>query len=208
MIQREEADRLLPACNLCGPAFVLSFGNALGDHAGAVLAAIQIFSSAVFLVLTDPRRKKVKKTSFTGKGQEPIQNGQTKTRKSIPEIVTGCVKESVFSVCAVCGFVILFYIVNDFISPLTALLPRSAAVLVRGFSEITCGMASLSGIAPGSALPVAAAIICFGGISAAFQTFAVSKEGVSVKKYFFGKAVMALIGAASAAVYALIAKVY
>ena len=204
---RKDARRLALFCNNCGPAFFIGaagvgiFGS---KEAGFLLLACNLLSS-IFIgcslhIFFDRN---------SGKANILYRNQQA---ASLSSVLPDCVRSSFVSTLNVCAYVILFSVITALadcsgllpflVNVLTALLPgEHTAALCRsfliGFLEISTGTASLSeGVSSPAALPLAAFLLGWGGLSVHCQSLSfLQKAGVSVKLYLTAKLVQGVLAA-------------
>ncbi len=177
-----EAERLLPFVSNASPAFVVgAVGSLFGSPAfGAVLFAVQC-AAALSGVL-------IERAFF-----RPAESaaGVVCSEKFISAFPRA-VRDSVFSMLAVCGFVAIFSV------PCRLFANTGAAAFLSSVFEIGngCAAAGREGNRYAAAFAVG-----FSGLSAAFQTAdTASREGIGMKYYLPGKLYIGII--CTAAVYA------
>ncbi|MEA4832952.1 MAG: hypothetical protein VB118_10110 [Oscillospiraceae bacterium] len=197
---KKEAEMLIPACNLCGPAFIFGVaGQAFPDipSAGAALYAIQLICAGILFCFTY-RKKHFKAVSgFTGGEKHEI-----KEPPGISAAFSAAVKEAAVNILYICGFVVFFSFLTGMLGSLG--LKGILKTFICGLLEMTCGVkhASLSGTA---GFVLTALFISFGGVSVICQTVSViSDTDLSIKKYIAVKAAMGITSAIIAACYAVI----
>lgn len=160
-ISQSTAQRILPFCVNCSPAFLIS-GVSLPLWntvlPGVILFSAQTLSCMVIAFLTG-RRKSVPAPA-------PVQNRQ---KPDWAFLFVDSVNGSVRSMAAVCGFVVLFCGLFSFLD----LLPLSGqtASLWKGFLEVTSGCQTVSGSFIAELYAVCL-FTSFGGICVHLQTMA------------------------------------
>ncbi len=86
---------------------------------------------------------------------------------------------------SICVFVIVF-------SAIIEIIPKNAALYVSGILEVTRGCKETTALGE-RMLPLISSIISWGGLSVHFQANALCKGKLSLKKYYQGKILSALI---------------
>lgn len=187
---QEEAERLLPVCNACGPAFFLSF---LGEGCfGSVAVGARLYLIHVLAAL------------LTGMLLRPARRPPPASRRSAPReepplslAFVRAVQSGLAAFGSVAAFVILFSVL---LRPLRQLLGESALL---GLAELFSGAAALQPTARDFVL--AAALTGFGGLSVHAQSMAFFlPAGLSGHWYLRGKLLHALLSAALAALSLLL----
>ncbi len=177
-LSQEEGERLLAFCNNSGPLFVVgAVGNMmLGSHTfGVFLYAVHVISALLTGIFL----------RFFAKNSHKTPN-ETFVTKTLGEAVAKSVETAVFSILNVCGYVVFFGV-------LCAIVKNPFLVSIL---EVTTGAKMLAnlGLNTETTLILLSGIIGFGGICVALQVqSAVSKTGLSLKLYIFGKIFQALI---------------
>ena len=178
-ISKAEAERLLAFCNNAGPLFVIGtvgIGFFSDVRAGAVLYIMLVISSIICAA------------AGGGEGEcKALRSEWEFYRKNKPpagRLISDCAVSSACAMGTVCVFVITF-------SAIINLLPTDNAVLA-GIIEVTCGLRGLSR-GGASALPAAAALLSWGGLSVHFQASALCGGKFSMKKYYIGRVFMAIV---------------
>lgn len=165
---KDEAERLLVYSSNCGPAFLLGvvsprLPGGMQDALFLLLAQILI---SVWL------------GALLGAGKDASQMAEqapSKTKLPFARAFTDAVLSGGRNALIVCAYVVFF-------SSVTAFLPELP--LVRGLGEMTGGILLLSPKMP-YALPTAAFLLGFGGLSVACQVLAaISDAGLSGRLYF------------------------
>ena len=177
-LDQKSATRLLGFCACCGPGFLLNTaGLAVFDSVktGLFLLAIHWIVSLLcgFLLTRDLTL------------QHHYSTASQTFAEPIPAF-TGAVRGAIRSCAVICGFFLFF-------RGLLALLPAGTPVWVQGFLEMSCGITALSGLPRD--LPLAAAMLGWGGLSVHFQAMdLLGNTGLGTGYYWVGKL---LHGAAS-----------
>ena len=203
IIEKREAQRLLPFCNNTGPAFIIGaagvgiFGSsALGlllyiCHVAAALCVGFIFCS----------------------GQSVSQKTETSafaTVQSLPQALSGCVKSAAAGTITICGFVVFFSVftgildffgffssVSGYLADTLGLELSFSRSLLTGVLELGSGIGSMYGLgATPLNIALASFILGFGGASVHLQTLAVL-EGTEIKcaLHFAGRITHGIIAA-------------
>ena len=178
-ISKTEAERLLAFCNNAGPLFVIGtvgIGFFSDVRAGAALYIMLVISSLICAAIAG------------GEGEcKTLREEWEFYRKNKPpagRLISDCAVSSACAMGTVCVFVITF-------SAVINLLPTDNAI-PAGIIEVTCGLRELSR-GGASALPAAAALLSWGGLSVHFQASALCGGKFSMKKYYIGRVFMAIV---------------
>ena len=181
--EREECERLLAFCNNAGPSFILGiaglgcFGSV---RVGAWLYLIHV-GAAVMVGL--PFRSTARQMGRPEKTETP------RWADALIEAVRG----GAMSMVNICAFVVFFLVILRLFSRFTGI--QHGAIL--GIVEVTNGILRLANDRRGFIW--AAGLLGWGGLSVHCQTAAVlSGSGLSLKRYFIGKALQAAISMAAA----------
>jgi len=193
-LTKTEAERLLTFCNNSGPLFILgAVGISLyhSPKVGVILYSAHIISA----LLTGFFFRFYKKNDFT-----PTTSHPTVAEKPFAEIFSSVLSNSIQSILTVCGAVLFFSAVSGII---INLLPLSDSIrsIVMGFMEFASGTKYISE----STLPlfekliISSAVVGFAGLSVHIQVLSVvSRHGLGIFPYIFGKAVQSIISAVTA----------
>ena len=203
IIEKTEAERLLPFCNNTGPAFIIGaagvgvFGSApLGlllylCHAAAALCVGFIFCA--------------------GKGARAKgEASEFAAVQSLPQALSGCVKSAAASTITICGFVVFFSVFTallDYFGLFSSVIGQMSKALglelhfsrslLTGALELGSGIGSMHGLGVTPLnLALASFVLGFGGLSVHCQTLAVL-EGTEIKcaLHFAGRIAHGIISA-------------
>lgn len=179
LLTKDEAQRLLSCCNNAGPAFILTvagqtvFGS---TQAGVFLWGIHL---AVALGLY----------CLFCRGTKPRSAPAAPPDSAPMTAFIAAVKSAAETMLHLCAFVVLFTVVMALLG--------DPPPLVAGCLELTVGVTALTYGPAG--FTMAAAFLGWGGLSVHCQTAAVlSGSGLSLRRYFAGKALHGLLSAALA----------
>ncbi|MCD8160767.1 MAG: sporulation protein [Clostridiales bacterium] len=180
-LSRQDGERLLLFCNNGGPAFILSVAGAgvLGSvQAGWLLLGVHVAGALCCGLLGRWLRP----------GTEPVppSPGSAQTVRSVrfSQAFTNAMGSAVQSSLNVCACVVLFAVILRLVRLFGLLRPGvkllealgmdavCAEALLSGMVELTNGVALLEGASVYSAVPVAAFLLGFGGLSIFCQTAA------------------------------------
>lgn len=185
---REEAERLLAFCNNCGPAFILSVAGATAlksQKAGILLYLIHVLSAlctGLFFRGNHIPRKMPPKP-FTPK-------------TDFVSTFVSAVQTAFSSMLSVCSFVVFFTVL---LRPMRSFTQNG---LLIGIVELFNGVCALH--AAKTDFIAAAALIGWGGLSVHAQTLALLCDAdLSLRHYFKGKALQAIMSAVLAALTVL-----
>lgn len=181
--EREECERLLAFCNNAGPSFILGiaglgcFGSV---RVGAWLYLIQVGAAVMVGLL------------FRSTSRQMGRPGKTETPRWADALIEA-VRGGAMSMVSICAFVVFFLVILRLFSRFTGI--QHGAIL--GIVEMTNGILRLANDRRGFIW--AAGLLGWGGLSVHCQTAAVlSGSGLSLKRYFIGKALQAAISMAAA----------
>lgn len=184
-LSKDEAQRLLPLCNQPGPAFLFGMVSLFFPHPGTVwmLWAVVIASAVMTAQLFSGPAISGKLSSGTG-----------------DRSLSGALRAALGAMAAVCGWVVLFRVILAFFSRwFLWVLPMDTQVALTGLMELSNGCIFLGKISdPALRFCTAAGILSFGGLCVGMQTASVAK-GLSLKAYWLGKTIQALLALALAA---------
>ena len=181
--EREECERLLAFCNNAGPSFILGiaglgcFGSV---RVGAWLYLIHVGAAVMVGLL------------FRSTSRQMGRPKKTETPRWADALIQA-VRGGAISMVSICAFVVFFLVILRLFSRFTGL--QHGAIL--GIVEMTNGILRLANDRRGFIW--AAGLLGWGGLSVHCQTAAVlSGSGLSLKRYFIGKALQAAISMVAA----------
>ena len=181
--EREECERLLAFCNNAGPSFILGiaglgcFGSV---RVGAWLYLIHVGAAVMVGLL------------FRSNSRQMGRPEKTETPRRADALIEA-VRGGAMSMVNICAFVVFFLVILRLFSRFTGI--QHGAIL--GIVEMTNGILRLANDRRGFIW--AAGLLGWGGLSVHCQTAAVlSGSGLSLKRYFIGKALQAAISMAAA----------
>lgn len=181
--EREECERLLAFCNNAGPSFILGiaglgcFGSV---RVGAWLYLIHVGAAVMVGLL------------FRSTSRQMGRPEKTETPRWVDALIQA-VRGGAMSMVNICAFVVFFLVILRLFSRFTGI--QHGAIL--GIVEMTNGILRLANDRRGFIW--AAGLLGWGGLSVHCQTAAVlSGSGLSLKRYFIGKALQAAISMAAA----------
>lgn len=187
-LSRGEAERLLAFCNNAGPGFLLGVCGTVvfaNMRAGLFLYLVHVLAAVLTGALL---RRRLPRKALVRHSPPPAQRFST----AFPAAVSGAFA----SVWNVCAFVVLFMVLLRLI---TLILPDGAAQspwypLLQGAVELTNGVLALS--ADRRSFVLCAVLLGWGGLSVHAQTVSVlSASGLSLRRYWYGKLLHALLSA-------------
>lgn len=177
-LTKNDAERLLAFCNNAGPAFLFGMAAPMFSSplAGWVLWGIHILSAVLagMLLYRQPE------------GTWAIRTGPS---LSLPDSL----KNALSVTAQVCGWVVVFRILNGFLSRwFLWLLPVTAQTAVAGFWELANGCLALASIGSEKLrFVLCCAMLSFGGICVLLQTLSAARD-LSLKFYIRGKLLQTL----------------
>ena len=181
--EREECERLLAFCNNAGPSFILGiaglgcFGSV---RVGAWLYLIHVGAAVMVGLL------------FRSTSRQMGRPEKTETPRWADALIEA-VRGGAMSMVSICAFVVFFLVILRLFSRFTGI--QHGAIL--GIVEMTNGILRLANDRRGFIW--AAGLLGWGGLSVHCQTAAVlSGSGLSLKRYFIGKALQAAISMVAA----------
>ncbi len=184
-LSRGEAEQLLAFCGNCGAGFILGFCGAgvfQSPRVGAYLYLVHVASALLTGLLL---RRRVSHAAVQASPTAP-QSFAAAFPRAVLSALTGILN--------VCAFVVLFMVLVRILSflPLLAALPEVPRACLIGFWELTNGIAALPQTHGG--FLACAVMLGWGGLSVHAQTLMVLEDtGLSLRRYFLGKTVQALL---------------
>lgn len=175
---REECERLLAFCNNAGPSFILGIAG-LGCFGSVKIGTwLYLIHIGAAMIVGFLFRSKVHSSGFSAKTAKP----------SWIDSWISAMRDGAQAMLHVCAFVVFFLVILRLLSRFTGI--QHGAIL--GIIELTNGILRL-GNDPHSFM-WAAGLLGWGGLSVHCQTSAVLHDsGLSMKRYFAGKALQAVI---------------
>ena len=177
-ISRQEAGRLLPICNQCGPAFLFGMTACLFDSPkfSALIWIIHILS-AILLARLLP--------------SPPSPNRHPSPPKTIS--LSAAMTQSLRSIATVCGWIVLFRVMFNFLDRwFLWALPYPVRITLCGLLELANGCTELWQITdPPTRFVLTVLLTGFGGICVSLQTFNMLHPDIDRHLYFPGKVTQA-----------------
>lgn len=181
-ITKAEAERLLAFCNNAGPLFVIGtvgIGFFNDKNIGIMLFIVQVITALICA--------RIFSGNFRGENQKIRDKWDfyIKNKPSAGGLITRSAIESGSAIITACVFVITFCAILE-------ILPFGSYTFLSGILEVTRGSAEMSrhGI---TALPWISALLSWGGMSVHLQANALCEGKFSMKTYYIGKVVAAII---------------
>ena len=178
-LSRNDAERMLAFCNNAGPSFLFGMVGPMFSDGKIpwILWGVHIFSALLTGIIT-AEKKQISDVSV-----QP---------KSVT--LTTALERAVKSMALVCGWVVLFRMLLQFLDRWTLwLLPAGAQVLVSGLLELSNGCVGLAAIEnEGARFVLAGVMLALGGLSVTMQT-ASAASGLSLGRYLPGKLVQSCL---------------
>ncbi len=173
-LSKEEAQRLLPVCNQCGPSFLFGTCAAvLGDIRQCLLLwGIMIISAMIT-------------ARVIYAGAETIQISPVRRSITLSEAV----RQAVSSMAIVCGWIILFRIFYRFMNRwMLWRFSIDIQIAIAGLLELANGCADLwQASTPSQAFLICGMVTSFGGLCVTLQTLSVVHPDINRRYYFPGK---------------------
>ena len=173
VLHDQDAQRMAVLCNNAGPAFIFGFlSRAFEDPRCPWLLWLIHISSAVLAAVLLPG----------GSMQEDIRLAPK------PISLSAALDRSIHIMARVCGWVVLFRIILEFLQKwFFWRLPAAVQIVLAGTLELSNGCVQLGGLpGDGSKLLVSSVLLGFGGFCVFLQTHSIAK-GLSLRLYLPGK---------------------
>ncbi len=209
MITKTEAERLIAYTNNSGPLFILgSVGVSLfcNKQIGAILLISHIISCFVVGLIFKHWKKnefKIEHNFFHEQENKMIHVSD------LGEILGDSIKNAISTILTIGGFVVLFSVILSIIETSGILdifcnvlsqigITKSfSKSLVLGILEVTNGVKLSSALFsnyPTLSILLTSFLLGFGGFSVLLQVYSIiTKEGISIKPYFYGKFLQGII---------------
>ncbi len=206
---QEEAERLLAFTNNSGPLFIMGtvgislFGSI---KIGYILLITHVISSLIVGYIFRNWKKDYVHSELFSKKEE---SQKAISLRDLGEILGNSIKKSIGVILNIGGFIVIFSVILSILEEagffniignicnIFNIQKDIGISLISGIIELTNGVkkVSLLGISKLNII-VAGFLLGFGGISVLFQVYSiVSKEGISIKPYFYGKLLQGIISA-------------
>lgn len=201
-ITKAEAKRMLTFCSTSGPLFMLGAvgaGMLISPAAGAVIAIAHylgaILNGILFRFLSPTNgwdRKEKKGKGFQEYHSEKIKNHYNLKvpKDTILEIFTDSIVSSFKALGIICGYIVLFTLITDFIQFSGVLNGVDSPIIkgmIKGFFEMTIGCNSIAMI-PNLSLSmkciICAVIISWGGLSIFAQSMSML-SGLDISPWYY-----------------------
>lgn len=173
-LSKAEAERLLPICNQCGPAFIFGMTAALFSDIKQcfMLWEIQLVSVLLMAWIIPPR-----------------ETSHENLLDCKPISWSEALHRAIRAMASVCGWIILFRLLIRFVQRwLLWRLPLPYQITVSGLLELTNGCTALHQIADDNLrFALCAVFTCFGGICVTMQSYSVLHSDLNRTYYFPGK---------------------
>ena len=188
-ITKRTAKRLLGFYNNAGPAFIFGIVSKLFTNWGTtwVLWVIHILSSLITAMI------------LPGKTIENYGQANTNT-----QTISLAIQSSVQTMSIVCGWVIIFRILNTYLHKyLLRFLPPATAAIVYGILELVNGCDAISNVKnEGVRFVIVSGMLAFGGVCVWLQTISVAKN-LGTGMYIQGKLFHTIFSILLATIYVL-----
>lgn len=207
-----EAERIIAFTNNSGPLFILgTLGVSMfcSKEIGLLLLATHFLASLTVGIIF--RNWKKDKNTLHERCLKTSKNESNISMSNLGEILGDSIKNSINLVVTIGGFIVLFSVIisilektgiidniSNFLN-LFGLPKKYCKAILCGFLELTNGLkisSSLQAKDLSTNIIISAFILGFGGISVLLQVYSViSKHGISIKPYLYGKILQAFIAA-------------
>lgn len=176
ILTRETAEKMLAFTNNAGPAFIFGIVSHMFSQKWVPWALWIIHILSAFFV-----------SRFINLPSTPVVLSQNKTE-------SGTMAKAINITASICGWVIIFRIINDFIIRyLPHASPSIITVLITGILELSNGCLALAHVRDFALrFLICCAMLSFGGLCVALQTISVCK-GLNIRYYLAGKAIQLMI---------------
>ena len=207
-----EAERIISFTNNSGPLFILgTIGVSMfcNREIGLLLLATHFLSSITVGIIF--RYWKKNKQTLYNKVSKNLKNESNISVLNLGEILGDSIKNSINLVLTIGGFIVLFSVIISILEKIGIIdnisnflnlfgLPKEhSKAILYGFLELTNGLqisSSLQAKDLSTNIIISAFILGFGGISVLLQVYSIiSKHGISIKPYLYGKILQAFISA-------------
>lgn len=215
-ISKIEAQRLISFTNNSGPLFIIGtvgIGMFNNIKIGYLMLIIHYISALTIGFLFKfykcsnfNKNEKSNKISIK-KAFKNLKTARLKENKSLGEILSESVKNSLETICMIGGFVILFSVISEILKSSNVfnyignlIFPENLAKLSNGFFlgiiEITNGVNILSEYINKEAVILSCALISFSGLSIVAQTASiVGKTQINFSLYIISKILHSIVSA-------------
>ena len=207
-----EAERIIAFTNNSGPLFILgTIGISMfySKEIGFLLLVTHFLASLTVGIIF--RNWKKDKDILAKKYLNISQNSSNISFSNLGEILGDSIKNSINLILTIGGFIVLFSVIisilngaqifdnlSNFLS-LFGLPKEFSKAILSGILELTNGLKISSSLQTknlSTNIIISSFILGFGGISVLLQVYSViSKYGISIKSYFYGKILQAFIAA-------------
>lgn len=176
ILTKETAEKMLAFTNNAGPAFIFGIISHMFSQKWVPWALWIIHILSAFFV-----------SQFMNLPSAPVVLSHKKTE-------SGTMAKAINVTASICGWVIIFRIINDSIlRSLPRTTPSIITVLITGILELSNGCLALEHVKDFSLrFLICSAMLSFGGLCVALQTISVCK-GLSIRYYLAGKAIQLMI---------------
>lgn len=207
-----ESERIIAFTNNSGPLFILgTLGVSMfcSKEIGLLLLITHFLASLTVGVIF--RNWKKNKDTLYERSLKTSKNEPNISLLNLGEILGDSIKNSISLVVTIGGFIVLFSVIISILEKIGIIdnisnflnlfgLPTEySKAIIYGFLELTNGLKISSSLQTkdlSTNIIISAFILGFGGISVLLQVYSViSKHGISIKPYLYGKILQAFIAA-------------
>jgi len=187
-ISKSEAESLIAYSNNSGPLFIIGavgVGLLGSSKYGTMLYLIHISAAVICGIILKP---------FTESKKSHFEININLNKKNF----TDCIADTTVSILKVCGFVVIFAVINELVKPITSFMPKNLKCLVSAFLELTNGANVISHISNDTryVLILMSAALGWSGLSVHMQVKSIiSDTDLSMKKYYISRLLSAVISA-------------
>lgn len=185
-ISKSEAESLIAYSNNSGPLFIIgAIGTGMlnSPECGLMLYIIHISVALMCGAILKP---------FTKSERNIIKLNVNKIKKSF----TDCIADATLTILKICGFVVVFAVINALLSPFIAFLPKHFSYIVYAFLELTNASSIITESISNSKtiLILLSGALGWSGMSVHMQVKSIiSGTDLSMKKYYLTRFLSCII---------------
>ncbi len=215
---KEEAERMIAFTNNSGPLFIIGtvgislFGNSMIGILLFITHVLACISVGILLNIIHNSHSKNSKISFSNSYKATNAPNKNVSFSSLGEVLGKSITNSISTILLIGGFVVIFSVIisifnqshlldaiSNLLKPVISIFNIPSTLIkpfLSGIIELTNGVnlvANLHFKEISLNIIVCAFLLGFGGFSILLQVFSIiSKNGLSIRKYFIGKLFQAI----------------